>query len=68
MDEWIKKYFKNEWLDFEGNLDLKNLTPYHTSSSLHILEERYKIEGETYRVLYAIGCENDTPLIEILKK
>lgn len=48
----------------------KTTLPIDTSSSLHIFEERYLIEGHTYRFLYPMAHEDEEdvlPTIEIYK-
>ena len=67
MEKWINEHFKDEWTKIETDIDFTDETPFETHSSLHIYEERYIIENETYRLLYAIGHNSD-PLIEKLKK
>lgn len=67
MKDWMDEYFKEQWLEIETDIDFTDETPVETHNSLHIYEERYIIENETYRLLYAIG-HNDDPLIEKLKK
>lgn len=70
MDEkttqkWIEKYFKETWKEVETDIDFSKYKPISTSNSLHIYEERYKIDNKTYRLLYAIGYDVE-PLIEVL--
>ncbi len=64
-EEWIKEYFKETWKEIETDIDFSKYEPISTSSSLHIYEERYEIDGKTYRLLYAIGYDGE-PLIEVL--
>ena len=56
---------KEIWKEIETNIDFSKHEPISTSSSLHIYEERYEINEETYRLLYAIGYDGN-PLIEVL--
>lgn len=63
--EWIKEYFKETWKEVKTDIDFSKYNPISTGSSLHIYEERYEIEGKTYRLLYAIGYDGE-PLIEVL--
>jgi hypothetical protein len=56
---------KETWKDIETDIDFSKYQPISTSSSLHIHEEIYSIEGKTYRLLYAIGYEGK-PNVEIL--
>lgn len=65
MKEWIEKYFSETWKEIKTDIDFSKYEPISTSSSLHIYEERYEIDGEKYRLLYAIGYEGE-PSIEIL--
>ena len=65
MKEWIKKYFNETWEKIDVNIDFSNHIPISTSSSLHVYEERYEIDGKKYRLLYAIGCD-ENPLVEVL--
>ena len=65
MKEWIEKYFKESWEDVQTNIDFSKYEPISTGGSLHIHEECYEIDGEKYRLLYAIG--SNEPLIQILK-
>lgn len=43
------------------------IQPFESHNSLHICEDRYLIDGETYRFISAIGYPNE-PDIEKLKK
>ena len=67
MKEWIEKYFSEQWKEVDVDIDFSMYEPISTSNSLHIFEKRYEIENNTYRLLYAIGCDSD-PNIEILIK
>jgi len=64
-EEWIKEYFKETWKEIETDIDFSIYEPISKRNSLHIYEERYEIEGKTYRLLYAIGYEGE-PLVEVL--
>ena len=65
-EEWLKKFTK-EWIDVtDCQIDFSKHETSHIGSSLHVIEKQYKIEGETYRVLWAIG--SDIPLIQKLKQ
>lgn len=55
-----------EWKTIVIDIDFKKHEPISTGSSLHIYEEQYFIDGNTYRLLY--GEYSDIPLIEILIK
>jgi len=52
----------------ECEIDFKKLKPTDISNSLHIFEEKYKIDGDEYRLLYPISNPNASPRIEILNK
>ena len=66
MKEWIEKYFSESWEDIQSDIDFSKYESIKTSNSLHVHEVRYDIDGEKYRLLYAIGHEE--PLVQILKK
>ena len=53
--------------DVEVDIDFEQHEPTESSSSLHIIEDRYNIDGETYRLLYEIGGSNK-PTIQKLSK
>ena len=63
--KWIEEYFKETWKEVETNIDFSKYEPISTSNSLHIYEKRYEIDGDTYRLLYAIGYDGK-PSIEVL--
>tara|TARA_R110002050_G_scaffold79261_11_gene169435 strand:+ start:26706 stop:26912 length:207 start_codon:yes stop_codon:yes gene_type:complete len=68
MTEWIKKLFSEQWKEVVGvNIDFSKYEPISTSNSLHIFEERYEIENNTYRLLYTIGNDSK-PNVEVLIK
>ena len=54
------------WKTVVTDIDFKKHEPISTGSSLHIYEEQYTIDGNTYRLLY--GEYSDIPLIDILIK
>jgi len=68
MEAWINEYFREQWEEVTTEIDFTKLTPFKTSDSLHIFEERYEVEGEKYRLLYEISDKSWTPLIQKLKK
>lgn len=68
MKEWVKNYFKEQWLEIDSDIDFTKYEPVYTSNSLHIYEEKYEIEGDTYRLLYSISESNSKPTVEILNK
>lgn len=73
LEEWDKKYGRWESIEPYSPLHQKliataeNIKPISTSNSLHIHEEQYIIEDETYRFMYAIGSDNK-PDIEVKLK
>jgi len=67
--EWFDNYFKEQWDEVKDcDIDFSQHEPISTANSLHIFEERYCIGDDEYRLLYAIGDDSNTPMIEILKK
>jgi len=67
MKDWIKKHFSEQWTDVENCLiDFTKYDPINTSNSLHIYEERYKINNKHYRLLYTISDSKSKPLIQTL--
>jgi hypothetical protein len=67
MKDWIEKHFSEQWTDVENCLiDFTKYKPISTSDSLHIYEERYKIENKEYRLLYIISDLQSKPLIQTL--
>ena len=67
MKKFIEKYFNEQWIEIDCNVDFTQLKPFKTASSLHVYEERYEVNNETYRLLYCIGDET-APMVEILMK
>lgn len=65
MKDWIEQYFAESWKEIETDIDFSQHEPISTSSSFHIHEEQYEIDGKKYRLLYAIGHEGK-PTIEVL--
>lgn len=65
LEEWDKKH--GRWKSIEAYSPLHKeviakaeiIHPISTSNSLHIYEEQYEIDGETYRFMYAIGSDNE---------
>jgi hypothetical protein len=58
-------HFSETWKEIDTDIDFSKYEPITKSSSLHVYEERYEINGEKYRLLYAIGSY-DKSIIEIL--
>ena len=56
----------HEWTPVDIEIDFKSLKPFQVNSSLHILEERYNVDGKIYRLLYAVGM--DSVKVELLIK
>ena len=67
VSDFVKNY--EVWEPCSTNIQILTFDkePIETSNSLHIYEEKYEIDGETYRMLYAIG-EDGPPTVEKLKK
>ena len=60
--------FKPQLREVNGcKINFKELQPISVFNSLHIYEERYEIDNETYILSYAIGYDSD-PKVEILVK
>ena len=66
MKDWIEEYFSESWEDIQTDIDFSKYESVNSSGSLHVHEMRYDIDGEKYRLLYAVGQEE--PLVQILKK
>jgi hypothetical protein len=64
--DWIEKRFSETWEPIETNINFESHFPISKAFSLHVYEERYNIEGKTYRLLYPIDDKEAEPLIEIL--
>jgi hypothetical protein len=65
LDKWF------QWEDMEDQsmieivlAEAKRMEPIHTANSLHIYEEQYNIDGETYKLIYAIGHDSE-PTVQI---
>ena len=67
ISDFVKNY--EIWEPCSTNIQILTFDkePTETSNSLHIYEEKYVIDGETYRLLYVIG-EDGPPTVEKLKK
>jgi hypothetical protein len=67
MVDWINN--REVWEECSSNIQILTFDkePIETNSSLHIYEEKYLVDGETYRLLYTIG-DNSPPTVEKLKK
>jgi len=52
------------WEEIQTDIDFSKHTPTDTGCSLHVYEERYSIEGEEYRLFFALGNDSE-PLVEI---
>ena len=68
MDKWIKEYFKEKWENVETDIDFNKHNPISTSHSLHIYEERYIVDNETYRLLYLIGNDADPNIEKLIEE
>ena len=74
MKEFMERMGMNEnWIEVDNPEEIKDiiylekLSPFDSRNSLHISEDRYMIDGITYRLIYAIGF-NGEPSIERLIK
>ena len=67
MVEWINN--REVWEECSSNIQILTFDkePFEVNNSLHVFEEKYLVDGETYRLLYAIG-DNSPPIVEKLKK
>ena len=65
----VSDFVKN-WEPCSTNIQILTFDkePTETNNSLHIYEEKYVIDGETYRLLYSINDPNSPPTVEKLKK
>ena len=54
------------WVEMETDIDFSQHNPVHSCGSLHIQEDRYFIDGETWRLLYYINEISGNPIIEKL--
>lgn len=68
VSDFVKNY--EIWEPCSSNIQILTFDkePTETSNSLHIYEEKYVIDGETYRLLYSISDPNSPPTVEKLKK
>ena len=62
----INKQTEKNWVVVTPNIDFSKEKPIKTSNSLHIYEEIFEINGNTYKLSHVINNENSKPLIEIL--
>ena len=66
---FLDKWFEN-WEDVDESMvdiildEAKKMEPIYTSNSLHLYEEQYNIDGETYKLIYAIGDDSE-PNVQI---
>lgn len=68
ISSFMENYIKNieEWIEIETDIDFNNIEPFENSSSLHVIEYRYKVNNNIYRLLYSIEGSSE-PVIQILK-
>ena len=66
MKNWFDTFFSETWKNIQTDIDFSKYEPFKISSNFHVCEKRYKISGETYRLLYTL--DSNVPLIEILEK
>lgn len=74
MKDFIEKMGMTEkWVEVEDSIAITKriyedkLTPFHSGNSLHISEDRYLIDGITYRLLYAIGYGGEPDVEQLIK-
>lgn len=74
MKKFFEKMGMNEkWVEVEDSIAIRKriyedkLTPFHSTNSLHISEDRYLIDGITYRLLYAIGYSGEPDVEQLIK-
>jgi hypothetical protein len=66
---FLDKWFQWEKIDDQSIIEIvlaeaKKMEPVYSANSLHVYEEHYNINGETYRLIYAIGHDIE-PSVEI---
>lgn len=66
MKEFLEKMGMNEEWEIISNpdiilnrIDVDKLSPFNSRVSLHIIEDRYLIDNDTYRVISTIGSNNE---------
>jgi len=59
---------EEEWEDIDCDIDFSKLEAISCSNSLHIIEEIHEVNGEKYKVYYAIGGSGKAPFVQKLKK
>jgi hypothetical protein len=74
MKEFIEKMGMDEkWVEVEDAVEIRRriyedkLVPFDSSNSLHISEDRYLIDGVTYRLLYSIGYGAEPDVEQLIK-
>lgn len=74
MREFIEKMGMNEkWVEVEDAVEIRRrvyedkLVPIDSRNSLHITEDRYVIDGITYRLLHGIGYEGEPDIEKLVK-
>ncbi len=66
---FLDKWFEWEDINDQSTIEIvlaeaKRMEPIHTTNSLHIYEEQYNIDGETYKLIYAIGYDSE-PTVQL---
>lgn len=73
MSEFIEKMNTEKWVEVDNpeairdKIYIEKLSPFESSNSLHISEDRYMIDGTTYRLLYAIGYSEEPDVERLIK-
>lgn len=67
LQEFLKNYLFETWKEIKTDIDFSKYKPIDVKQSLHIHEERYFIDNETYRLLYPIDSDENYS-VEILVK
>ena len=66
MEDWFLEKFKDNWEVIETDFDFSQYEPIESSSSLHIIQDTYIIDGKKYRVSYPISDSSSKVFVEIL--
>lgn len=53
-EEWVKMFMSEQWITLENcEIDFSKYEPISSSNSLHVYQDKYYINGETYSLSYA---------------
>lgn len=67
LEQW-EEMSESEQAVIKSIIEIEKIKPTSTSSSFHIYEERYIVDGETFRLTSAISDSSGECTIEKLKK